>query len=145
VEWNPSLTEEDGFALVKSLFGLELPGIHSLLDMEMGFPDEFFSELVYSETRRALDAIQDDDKVIFWVSTGRSPHAGDSMTARDLQGILQATKDAGGKRFLFHPDPNPGAPEWSVITRICGKQWSQSRDGYWPSDTPKPDEYLRDG
>ena len=61
VEWNPSLAEEDGFALSKSPFGLELPGIHSLLDLEVGFPDEFFSEVVYNETRRALDAVQDDD------------------------------------------------------------------------------------
>ena len=143
VEWNPSLTEEDGFALVKSLFGLELPGIHSLLDLEMGFPDEFFSEVVYNETRRALDAVQDDDKMICWVSTGRSPHAGDAMTARDLQGILQASKDAGLKRFLFHPDPDLGAPEWSVISKMCGNQWRQSREGYWPPNTPEPDEFGR--
>ena len=143
VEWNPSLSEEDGFALVQSLFGLELPGVNTLYDLEMGFPDEFFTELVYSQTRRALDAIQNDDKAIFWVSTGRSPHAGDPMTARDLEGILQATKDAGGKRFLFHPDPDPSAGEWSVLTKFCGNQWSQSRGGYWPPDTRKPDEYTR--
>ena len=135
LEWNPSLTEEDGFALVKCLFGLELPGVHSLADMEMGFPEEFFSQVVYSEARRALDAVQDDDKVVFWVSTGRSPHAGDAMTARDLQGILQASKDAGAKRFLFHPDPDLGAPEWHVISRMCGNPWLEDPEGYWPSDT----------
>ena len=144
VEWNPSLNEEDAFALVQSLFGLELPGVHSLYDLEMGFPDEFFSELVYSETRRALDAIQDDDKTIFWVSTGRFPHAGDPMTASDLEGILQATKDAGGKHFLFHPDPDPSPGEWSVISRFCGNTWRQSREGYWPPAAKKPDEYTRE-
>ena len=143
-EWNPSLTEEDGFQLIKSLFGLELPGVNTLIDLEMGFPEEFFTETVYNETRRALDAIKDVDKTIFWVSTGRFPHAGDPMTARDLDGILKATQAAGGERFLFHPDPNPGPSEWTVITNMCGNPWHQSRDGYWPPDANKPDEYNRD-
>ena len=144
LEWNPSLSEEDGLALTKSLFGLELPGVHSLPDLEMGFPEEFFSKVVYNETRRALEAIQDDDKVICWVSTGRSPHGGDAMTARDLYGILQASKDAGLKRFIFHPEhPDLGAPEWHVISRMCGNPWQEDPNGYWPAATPKPDEFLR--
>ena len=142
-EWNPTLTEEDCFALVKSLFGIKLPGVHSLMDMEMGFPEEFFSEVVYSETRRALEAIGDDDKVICWVSTARRPHAGDAMTARDLDGILRASERAGLKRFLFHPEPDLGAAEWSVISGMCGNLWRQDPDGYWPSNTPKPDEFTR--
>ena len=101
-EWNRSLSEQDCFALIKSSFGLELPGVQSLMDLEMGFPDEFFSQVVQSETRRALDAIQDDDKVICWVSTGRSPHAGESMSARDLHGILKASKDASRLTAFTH-------------------------------------------
>ncbi len=27
MEWNPSLSEEDGFLLMKSLFGIDLPGV----------------------------------------------------------------------------------------------------------------------
>ena len=142
-EWNPSLSEEDGFLLVKSLFGLQLPGVNTLFDLELGFPDEFYTETVYGETRRALDAIGDADKTIFWVSTGRFPHAGDPMSARDLEGILRATQAAGGTRFLFHPDPDPGPGEWTVITRMCGNPWRQSRDGYWPPDSRRPDEYGR--
>jgi len=56
-EWNPSLTEADCFKVVKLWFGLQLPGIESLADLNLGFPDEFFSEVVYSETRRALDRL----------------------------------------------------------------------------------------
>jgi len=142
-ELNPTLTEEDCFALVKSLLGIELPGIHSLIDLELGFPQEFFDEVVYSETKRALSAIGDIDKVIAWVSTGRSPHAGEAMTARDLHGILTASERAGLKRFLFHPDPDLSASEWSVISWLCGNLWQQSRDGYWPSNSAKPHEYTR--
>ena len=47
-----------------------LNGVKSLADLEQGFPDEFFSEVVYSETKRALDAVDDPAKVIAWVSTG---------------------------------------------------------------------------
>jgi len=144
-EWNPSLSEADGFLLMKSLFGLELPGVTSLYDLEMGFPDAFFTQTVYNETKRALEAIRDINKAIFWVSTGRYPHAGDPMSARDLEGILRATQEAGAERFLFHPDPDPGPSEWSIISHICGTPWRQSPQGYWPPDARKPDEYLRDG
>jgi len=145
MEWNPSLSEEDGFLLMKSLFGIDLPGVERLIDLEMGFPEEFFSQFVYNETRRALDAIQDVDKTIFWVSTGRFPHAGDPMPARDLEGILRATQAAGSERFLFHPDPDPGPAEWTILTSMCGNPWRQSRGGYWPPDSRKPDEYQRQG
>jgi len=143
MEWNPTLSEADGFLLMKSLFGLDLPGVNSLIDLEMGFPEEFFTQLVHSETRRALDAIGDPEKTIFWVSTGRYPHAGDPMPARDLEGILRATQEAGATRFLFHPDPDPGPAEWTILTSLCGKPWRQSRDGYWPPDSRRPDEYLQ--
>lgn len=66
-EWNPRLTEVDCFAAVTSLFGIDLPGAHSLMDMETGFPEESFSEVVWSETRRALEAIGNNDKVVAWV------------------------------------------------------------------------------
>ena len=141
-KWNPTLSEEDAFAVVKLLFGIELPGVRTLMDMEMGFPEEFFSTIVHSETRRALEAIGDVEKVICWVSTGRSPHAGDAMPARDLHDILRASENAGLKRFLFHPDPDIGAAEWHILTNLCGKPWQENIDApYWPPDTPRLDSF----
>ncbi|MEO8131101.1 MAG: hypothetical protein ABI822_28640 [Bryobacteraceae bacterium] len=139
--WNPSLTEEDCFAVVKVLFGLQFPGVHKLADLEMGFPDEFFDQIVFTETKRALDATGDPNKVIAWVSTGRNPHAGDPMPAHDLYRLLVASHRAGLKRFVFHPDLNLGAAEWKVISRLCGKEWKEDPSGYWPPDTPKPDTW----
>jgi hypothetical protein len=142
-DWNPGLSERDCFAVVKSWLGLELPGIHTLDDIDsVGFPDEFFSEVVYSETRRALEGVGDDKKVIAWVSTGRHPHAGDPMSAHDLYRILVASQRAGLKRFVYHPDPDLGAAEWGVISKLCGKRWKEDpSSSYWPSDTGKPDTY----
>jgi hypothetical protein len=140
-EWNPTLDEADCFAAVKSWFGIELPGVNSLAAMELGFPDEFFTKVVYSQTRRALEAIGNPDKVIAWVSTGRHPHAGDPMPAHDLNRILTESHRAGLKRFIFHPDVNLGAAEWSVISSLCGKPWKEDPTGYWPPDTPKPDTW----
>lgn len=140
-QWNPSLEEKDCFAVVKSWFGIDLPGVRSLADMEMGFPEEFFTKVVYSQTQRALDAIGNPNKVIAWVSTGRNPHAGDPMPARDLHRILTESHRAGLQRFIFHPDLNLGAAEWSVISSLCGKPWKEDPNGYWPPDTPKPDTW----
>ena len=33
---------------------------------------------------------------------------------------------------------NLGAVEWKVISKLCGKEWVEDHDGYWPADTPKP-------
>jgi hypothetical protein len=109
--------------------------------MEKGFPDEFFDKIVFSETKRALEATRNPDKVIAWVSTGRNPHAGDPMPAHDLERILAASHRAGLKRFIFHPDVNIGAAEWKVISRMCGKEWKEDPNGYWPADTPRPETW----
>jgi len=79
--------------------------------------------------------------VIGWVSSGRHPHAGDPMSSNDLYRILVASQRAGLKRFVYHPDPDLGAPEWEVISGLCGKRWKEDPQGYWPSDTPKPDTW----
>ena len=70
-----------------------------------------------------------------------APHAGDAMGAGDLHAILQASARAGLERFLFHPDPDFGAAEWRVISGLCGKLWQEDPNGYWPSDTPRPDAF----
>ena len=140
-EWNPSLDEADCLAAVKAWFGLTLPAVKSLADLELGFPDEFFTEVVYSETRRVLDAVGNPDKVIAWVSAGRHPHAGDPMPGRDLYRILTESHRAGLRRFIYHPDLNLTASEWSIISGLCGKRWKEDPKGYWPLDTPKPDTW----
>ena len=102
----------------------------------MGFPEAFFSE-----TRRALEAIGDADKVVAWLSTGRGPHGGDPMPVRDLHGILAASKQAGLKRFLYHPEPDFGAAEWRLITSMCGELWDEEPGEFWPAATEKPDRW----
>ena len=139
-DWNPALTEEDCFAVVKAWFGLELPGVNSLWDMELAFPDEFFDEIVTSETRRALAITDDPEKIIAWVSTGRDPHWGDQMPVRDLYRILVASEKAGLKRFLFHSSAILGASEWTVLSKMFGQQWDEDQDGYWPPESHKPKE-----
>ena len=141
--WNPTLSEADCFAVVRAWLGLALPAVDSLADMNLGFPEAFFSELVFSETKRALEAVGDAQKVIGWVSTGRCPHGGEPMTARDLHGILQASQAAGLQRFLFQPDPDLSASEWSVISGLCGNQWRQDPSGYWPSESTVPEAFQR--
>jgi hypothetical protein len=60
------------------------------------------------------------------------------MQARDLHGILSASQQAGLKRFLYHPEPDFGAAEWTIISSLCGKQWDEDPNGYWPTETDKP-------
>jgi len=139
--WNPALTEPDCFAVVEALLGIRLPGVQSLVDLDRGHTEEFFTETVYDETRRALEAVGDVDKVIGWVSTGREPHGGDQMPPSALKGILESAQAAGLQRFLYHPEPDFGAAEWLLISSMCGIPWDEDPKGYWPSGTPRPETW----
>ena len=140
-EWNPELTEEDCFTVVEAWLGVELPEVGCLADMDLGFPQAFFDQVVQEETRRALAAVGDPGKVVPWVDTGRMPHGGDPMTAGDLHRILEASEAAGLQRFLFHNHSHLTAAEWRVISRRCGTEWDEDPAGYWPPATPRPESY----
>ena len=136
--WNPGLTEQECFTVTKAWLGVHLPEVESLADMELGFPQAFFDEVATQETARALAAVSDPDKIMPWVDTGRMPHAGDPMTSGDLYRILTASAEAGLQRFLFHNHGHLTAAEWKVISRMCGTEWDEDPEGYWPPSTPKP-------
>ena len=140
-DWNPSLSERDCFTVVKAWLGADLPEVNSLADMELGFPQAFFDQVVEEETRRALAAVSDAGKILPWVDTGRIPHGGDPMTAGDLYRILEASEKAGLERFLFHNHAHLTSAEWAVISKMCGTTWDEDPDGYWPPNTPRPSTY----
>ena len=140
-EWNPGLTEQDCFTVVKAWLGVDLPEVNSLADMDLGFPQVFFDEVVKAETERALAAVSQPEKIVPWVDTGRLPHGGDPMTSGDLHRILTASEEAGLKRFLFHNHAHLTSAEWCVICRMCGTPWNEDPEGYWPPATPKPSTY----
>ncbi|NKB71603.1 MAG: hypothetical protein GKR89_31400 [Candidatus Latescibacteria bacterium] len=140
-DWNPELTESDCFAVVKAWLGIDLPEVNKLADMDLGFPQAFFDQIVPQETRRALAAVADPRKIVPWVDTGRMPHGGDPMTAGDLHQILTRSQEAGLQRFLFHNHGHLTAAEWCVLSRLCGSEWNEDPKGYWPPATPKPSAY----
>ncbi|MGH2370864.1 MAG: hypothetical protein ACRDI2_22025, partial [Chloroflexota bacterium] len=51
------------------------------------------------------------------------------------------SEQAGLKRFVYHPDRELGAAEWSVLARLCGRAWAEDPAGYWPPGTAKPDSF----
>ena len=63
------------------------------------------------------------------------------MPTRDLKLILQASEEAGLKKFLFHSATEMGAAEWRVISGRCGSLWNEDPNGYWPANTSKPDTW----
>jgi len=140
-DWNPSLSETDCFTVVKAWLGVDLPEVNTLPDMELGFPQAFFDQVVQEETRRAVAAVSDPGKILPWVDTGRMPHGGDPMTAGDLYRILVASEEAGLERFLFHNHEHLTSAEWSVISQMCGTKWNEDPEGYWPPNTPRPSTY----
>ena len=149
--WNTDLSEAAALAVVASLFGLELPEVSSLADLDAGFPTAFFETIVRQETTRVLAATGDPDRVVAWGDSGRRPHEGDPFGAGDLARLLDHAAEAGLRRFIYHHQQNLTAAEWAVISRRCGTAW-QSRGappltadlvsdtaampGFYPPDKP---------
>lgn len=136
VGWNPALSDADALAVVRALFGLELPGVGDRRDLDREFPQAFFDGVVAQETRRALAAVGDPDRVVPWVDAGRKPHDGDPMGAGDLRRLLLAAQGAGLERFLYHHHENMTAGEWAVMSELCGAAWDPMRSAYAPPDKP---------
>ena len=132
--WNPGLGDGDALGVVQALFGLALPGVHDRDDLESALTPEFFAEIVAQETVRALAVVDDPGRIVPWVDSGRSPHDGDPMSARDLHLLMQAAQGAGLQRFLYHHHGNLTAGEWAVISKQCGKPWRPLASGYCPTD-----------
>ncbi len=128
------ISDREALAVVEALFGFRLANIRSRLDIELGPTEEFYAEVVPAETRRSLAAVDDPARVAAWVDTGRKPHEGEPMTARDLRLILTESARAGLRNFVYHSHVHLTKSEWSVISSICGKPWRASDHGYEPPD-----------
>jgi hypothetical protein len=134
VSWNPGLSEGDALLVVKSLFGLTLPEVSTGCDLESALTPAFFQSNAAGETRRAIHAAGDAQRVVPWLEAGRTPHDGDPMTAGHLRQLLESARDAGLERFLYHHQGNVTAGEWTVISELCGKPWRQLESTFTPPD-----------
>ncbi len=82
LEWNPGISVADTLDVVQGLFGIVLPGVgDDMLDFESALSPEFFEQVVTQETRRALASVDDPERIVPWLDTGRFPHDGDPMSA----------------------------------------------------------------
>ena len=134
-EWNSGLTVADALEVVQALFGIALPGVgEDMLDFESALSPEFFEQVVTQETRRAIAAVDNPERIVPWLDTGRFPHDGDPMSARDLKMLLDAADAAGLRRFNYHHQGNLSAGEWIVISDKCGTRWDPRTSDWAPPD-----------
>lgn len=135
IEWNPGLSVADTLDVVQALFGITLPGVQDdMLDFESALSPEFFEQVVTQETQRALAAVDDPERIVPWLDSGRFPHDGDPISSRDLKMLLDAAETAGLRRFCYHHQGNLSAGEWVVISDKCGTRWDPRTSDYQPRD-----------
>jgi hypothetical protein len=146
-DWNLGLWEPEAFAATRALLGLALPSTEpnavpgqtmaSLRELERGFPDALFSDVVTPEVRRAIAAADGYPwKVVPWVDSGRRPHGGDPVTAADLRRILGAAKQGGARQVLYHNHGHLTAAEWAVLSEYCGTAWRAGEGLYGKTYSP---------
>jgi|GEM_PF-229224 len=133
-DWNPGLWEPEAFAAVRALLGIALPSTEpdtkpgqtmaGLRELERGFPDAFFSQVITEEVKRSIAAADGYPwKVLPWIDAGRRPHGGDPVTAHDLRRLLVAAKEGGARHVLYHNHGHLTQAEWSVLSDYCGYGW----------------------
>lgn len=133
--WNPGLSDAAALDVVATLFGLRLPGVEQRLDLERALQmPEFYTTVVAQETRRALAAVDDPQRIVPWVDAGRAPHDGDPMPAGQLLALLEAAGDAGLPRALYHHQGNLTPGEWAALSELCGVPWRPLESDYMPAD-----------
>ncbi|NLG51068.1 MAG: hypothetical protein GX552_13255, partial [Chloroflexi bacterium] len=118
----------------ENLFGLVLPDVQDRADLEEALSPAFFEQIVTRETRRALAAVDDPERIVPWVDAGRFPHDGDPMSPGDLRKLLIAAEAAGLQRFVYHHAGNLTAGEWAVMSELCGQPWRPLESSYRPAD-----------
>ena len=133
-EWNPKLEVADALSVGEALFGIVMPGVEDMVGFESALNPEFFEQVVTLETKRALAAVDDPNRIVPWLDTGRFPHDGDPMSARDLQMLLDTAEAAGLQRFNYHHQGNLSPGEWVVISNKCGTRWDPRTSAYEPPD-----------
>ena len=133
-EWNPKLEVADALSVVEALFGIVMPGVEDMVSFESALNPEFFEQVVTLEAKRALAAVDDPNRIVPWLDTGRFPHDGDPMSARDLQMLLDTAEAAGLQRFNYHHQGNLSPGEWVVISNKCGTRWDPRTSAYEPPD-----------
>lgn len=133
-DWNPGLLDQDALRVVEALFGLRFPDVTCREDMEHALSPAFFEQIVTQETRRALAAVDDPERIVPWLEAGRTPHNGDPISAGQLDHLLKAAEAAGLKRFLYHHHGNLTPAEWTVISKRCGETWNPLTSPYVPPD-----------
>ena len=128
--WNPGLSERAAFQVIEMLLGVRLPEVKTALDFERGFPDAFFDEVVEHATRAVLAAVERPEQVVPWVDVGRRPHGGDPMGSGDFIRILEASRRAGLRRFLYHGYAHLTAAEVEVMRALCGDENRELPEGF---------------
>lgn len=135
IEWNPGLSVADTLEIVQAMFGIVLPGVSDdMLDFESALSPEFFEQVVTLETKRAVAAVDDPERIVPWLDTGRFPHDGDPMTPRDLKMLLDSAEAAGLRRFNYHHQGNLSPGEWVVLSDKCGTRWDPRVSDWEPPD-----------
>jgi hypothetical protein len=132
--WNPGLSDVAALQVVSALFGIELPGVQTRLDLAEALGPAFYEQVVVQETRRALAAVDDPARIVPWVDAGRFPHDGDPLPAGDLLKMLRAAEGAGLQRCLYHHAGNLTGSEWEVLSALCGHPWRRLESAYRPAD-----------
>ncbi len=112
IEWNPALSQSLAIALVCKLFGIPLPGMVSLDDLNKPLAPAFFSHTLSSEIDKAILRCGDAAKVRFFLGLH---HGGVHMNTDEMKGVLTAIEESPCDKLLYWEYGDLSDEQWAIL------------------------------
>lgn len=113
--WNEGLSDAQALAVVYRLFGLRLPGVSCLADLEQPLHQAFFREVVPGEIAKAVLRAGEAARLQPWLGLH---HGGVRISSQELEWLLEAVSDSPlpGCIYWHYEDMQP--EEWELLQRF---------------------------
>ncbi len=134
--WNPGLSVRAAAAVTRAVLGDAVPLVERLAEFDVMVDSSFLARV----TAHELDAVRRETadataRIVPWLDSGRAPHDGDPITARELAATLDAVEAGGVQEFCYFSSTNVPVSDWVVLSERCGQAWTPSA-GWTPPDEP---------
>ena len=110
--WNPTLSESLALSLVCKAFGIPLPGVESLGDLDSPLSPEFFVHTLPSEIDKAIARTGDASKLRFLMGLH---HGGVHMSTDEMREILIAIEQSPCDKVLYWEYGDITEEQWKVL------------------------------
>ena len=111
-QWNPTLPESLAIALVTKAFGLPLPGMDTVADLDNPLAPEFFDRTLASEIDKVVLRAGDVSKIRLFMGLH---HGGVHMSTEEMKRILAVVQESPCDKVIYWEYGDITDEQWTVL------------------------------